>query len=233
MAALSNEITLVGAKSGPVRDAHGWTLRPARADLFVYARWALFLDALFIVVYGACNWITSQRRDLNALYFDWELGLPFAPAMLWVYLSLFAIFPLPAFALRAGDLRTLGRRLCCATLVSALFFLLLPARIGFERHASVPGYQLAFDFIYLLDLPHNLVPSLHISWSGILLYSLYRVSARWLRPLLALWFALICVAVVLVHQHHVLDVAGGVLVAYAAIAVVRNGEAQPRLGGRS
>lgn len=202
--------------------AGGWTLKPAREDLLVYARWAILLDALFIVVYGTCNWITSQRSDLLHLYFEWELAIPFMPAMVWVYLSLFALFPLPAFALRAGDLHTLGRRLCFATLVSGAFFLLLPARLGFERPATVPEYEIAFAFIHFLDLPHNLVPSLHISWSGLILYSLRAVSARRIRRLIELWFGMICVAVVLVHQHHVLDVIGGLLVGYAAIVVVRD-----------
>ena len=201
---------------------HGWTLKPARQDVLVYARWAIFLDVLFIGVYGTSNWITSQRSDLLRLYFDWELAIPFTPAMVWVYLSLFALFPLPAFALRAGALRTLGRRLCFATLVSGAFFLLVPARLGFERPAIVPEFELAFAFIHFLDLPHNLVPSLHISWSGLILFSLHGASARWTRRALEVWFALICVAVVLVHQHHVLDVIGGLLVGYAAIAVVRD-----------
>ena len=204
-----------------------WTLRPERQDVIVYARWALFLDVLFIVVYGACNWIASQRSDLLRLYFDWELAIPFTPAMVWVYLSLFALFPLPAFALRAAELRTLGRRLCFATLISAAFFLLLPARLGFERPATVPEHELAFGFIYFLDLPHNLVPSLHIAWSGLILTSLRAVSPVYTRRLLELWFGLICSAVVLVHQHHVLDVAGGLLVGYAAIVVVRQREAAP------
>lgn len=205
-----------------LRTAHGWTLKPARADVLVYARWALFLDVLFIAVYGTCNWIAAQRGDLLRLYFEWELAIPFMPAMVWAYLSLFALFPLPAFALRASALRILGRRLLFATLVSGVFFLLLPARLGFERHATVPDFELAFAFIHFLDLPHNLVPSLHISWSGLILFSLHGVSARWARRGLEMWFALICAAVVLVHQHHVLDVIGGVLVGYAAIAVVRD-----------
>ena len=228
MATLREEVNAAPI-GGSVRSEanRGWTLRPARQDVLVYARWALFLDVLFIVVYGTCNWITSQRSDLLHLYFDWELAIPFAPAMVWVYLSLFALFPLPAFALRAPDLRTLGRRLCFATLVSAVFFLLLPARLGFERAAAVPEHEIAFGVIYFLDLPHNLVPSLHISWSGLILGSLRAVSPRPVRRLLELWFALICVAVVLVHQHHVLDVIGGLLVGYAAIVLVRQREAAP------
>lgn len=212
----------------PARDlpaiaaARGWTLRPARRDLVVYARWAIFLDVLFIVVYGTCNWLTSQRSDLMRLYFEWELAIPFTPAMVWVYLSLFALFPLPAFALRSAQLHTLGRRLCFATLVSGALFLLLPTRLGFERPATVPDYQIAFAFIHFLDLPHNLVPSLHISWSGLILHSLRAVSLGWMRRLLASWFAMICAAVVLVHQHHLLDVIGGLLVGYAAIVVVRD-----------
>jgi membrane-associated phospholipid phosphatase len=225
MATLRDEVGAPPVGRALRSTSRGWTLRPARHDVLVYARWALFLDLLFIGVYGTCNWIAAQRSDLARLYFDWELAIPFAPAMVWVYLSLFALFPLPAFALRVEELSALGRRLCFATLVSAVFFLLLPARLGFERPAAVPDHELAFDFIYLLDLPHNLVPSLHISWSGLILAALRAASPAWAQRLFELWFALICVAVVLVHQHHVLDVIGGLLVAYAAIRIVRDRKA--------
>src|SRR4029077_13734090 len=29
------------------------------------------LSILFLVVYGGCSWITSQRHDVGTFYFDW------------------------------------------------------------------------------------------------------------------------------------------------------------------
>jgi membrane-associated phospholipid phosphatase len=205
----------------------GWTWRPSGREIAVSLLWTAVLTPLFIAVYGTTNWITSQRAQLGRYYFDWELQIPFVPQMIWGYLSLFAMFLLPVFALREPGLHTLCRRLALATVASGLLFLALPAQLGFPRPQSVPGYELLFGSIYLLDRPHNLVPSLHIAWSALILHALRGASPGWLRRLLELWFAIVCVSVVLVHQHHVLDVIGGLLVAFSAGALVR-----PRQRGR-
>ena len=120
----------------------------------------------------------------------------------------------------------LGRRLALATIAGGAIFLLLPAKLGFERPASVPGYDGAFGFIYFLDLPHNLLPSLHVAWSALILHAVWRPSPPWARRLFEIWFVLMSASVVLVHQHHVLDVAAGLLLAYVSAAAVRDAASQ-------
>ena len=199
-----------------------WTLRPARADVVLSLRWAAYLTLLFLPVYGLCNWITAQRATRYRLWFDWELALPFVPEMVWVYLSLFACFFLPMFALRATSLNALCRRLAFAVLVSTAGFLLLPAEPGFARPTELPAGAAAFQLIYLLDLPHNQLPSLHVSWSALFLTALRGASGPLLRRALELWFIALCMSVLLVYQHHVIDVIGGLLVAWAAHVAVRD-----------
>jgi membrane-associated phospholipid phosphatase len=201
---------------------NGWTWRPARDDVVLSLRWAALLTVLFFSVYGFCNWFTAQRATRYRLWFDWELVIPFVPEMVWIYLSLWICFFLPMFALRAPALNALCRRLAFAVLVSGLIFLLLPAQAGFERPGDLPERFAAFGFIYLFDLPHNLVPSLHISWSALFVGALRDASPAWLRRALAAWFVALCASVLLVHQHHVLDVLGGLLVAWSAKVAVRD-----------
>jgi len=199
----------------------------------VSLRWAAFLTFLFLAVYLGCNWITSQRTGLYRLWFDWELKIPFVSAMVWVYLSLFVTFFLPMFALREAALNVLCKRLALAVVASGFLFLLLPAQLGFERPAEMPGQAAAFRLIYLFDLPHNLVPSLHVSWSALILGSLRVVSPPWTRRLLELWFLLLCAAAVLVHQHHLLDVLGGMLVALGACYAVAGDRTWVRIKGEA
>ncbi|MEP6686074.1 MAG: hypothetical protein ABJB22_04785, partial [Verrucomicrobiota bacterium] len=40
------------------------------------------LSGLFLVVYGGCNWITSQRSDVGLLSFEWERHIPFVPLLI-------------------------------------------------------------------------------------------------------------------------------------------------------
>jgi hypothetical protein len=207
------------ARDSIAADAGGWTSRPARADVLRSLRWAALLAILFFSVYGFCNWAAAARPDRWRLWFDWELGIPLVPWMVWPYLSLVASFFMPMFALRGHALDALCRRLAAAVIISGVAFLILPAEAGFVRPAEAPNAALAI--IYALDLPHNLAPSLHISWGAIILLSLRGVSSATVGHLFEIWFVVLCAAVLLTHQHHVVDVAGGILVAYVAWHVVR------------
>jgi membrane-associated phospholipid phosphatase len=70
-------------------------------------------------------------------------------------------------------------------------------------------------------MPHNLVPSLHVAASILLIAALWRaLTPVWIRAGLLLWGVLLCASVVLVHQHHLLDVLGGWLLGLAAFRLV-------------
>jgi membrane-associated phospholipid phosphatase len=206
----------VGAQSDSA-----WTLRPAPGIVKHSLRWALVLLILFVAIYGSTNWVTSLRAERLRLWFEWELAIPLVPWMVWPYLSLVASFFLPMFVLDSARIAGLCRRLAAATVISGVCFLVLPAELGFTRSAPAGDQALAFQFIHALDLPHNLAPSLHVSWSLILLLTL-RERSKWLvRRMFEIWLFLLLISVVLTHQHHLLDVLGGMLVALACYVGVR------------
>jgi hypothetical protein len=225
-----SEATCASTPARTVRS--GWTARPPLGVVVYSLRWAGFLTVLFFSVYATTNWVTAQRAERYKLWFDWELAIPLVPWMVWPYLSLVATFFLPMFALRKPAIDVLCRRLSLATVFSGLVFLILPAELGHTREASVPAHGIAFAFIHALDLPHNLVPSLHVSWSLILLLALRRASSGWVRRVFEVWLALLLLAVLLTHQHHVLDVLGGILVALGTHALVL-GDEHPMASGRN
>ena len=199
-----------------------WTLSPGRDRVILYLRLVVLLDALFVAVYGTLNWLTSLRHDALKLFFDWETDIPFVPSMIGAYLSITALFFLPVFALDKDELRLLARRIALAIVISGLAYLLLPSRLGFDRPPHVPGYGPVFRLLYALDGPHNLMPSLHVAYSTLIIASVSRpVTPAWLRRLLSAWLAIICVAAVLVHQHHIVDVVGGMLVTWASLRATR------------
>lgn len=197
-----------------------WTWRPGSEVVTLSLRWTGLLIVLFVAVYGSLNWLSTQRVDRWRLWFEWELAIPLLPWMAWAYLSLFASFFLPMFVLDAPRIHALCRRLAFATVVSDMCFLFFPAELGFTRLAPVQEGGFALGLIHQIDLPHNLAPSLHVSWSLILLCSMRAVSTAWLRRGFDAWLALLLASVVFTHQHHLLDVVGGMLVALAARAAV-------------
>lgn len=202
------------------------TLLPNSKIWKTYSYWLLWISVAFFAVYPLCNWLTANRTGTFNLYVESELSIPFVPEMVWAYLSLYLLFLMPPFALDQVRMDKLGRRLIAATLFGGLIFLLLPAVLGFERTIpDDPFYSSLFGHLFAVDLPHNMVPSLHVTFSALILFALLDGS---LPPLTRIifwgWLGLICASTVLVHQHHLLDVATGLLVAMMFHHFIGKGE---------
>jgi membrane-associated phospholipid phosphatase len=204
--------------------------RPAAADpgsdsggtgLRTYLRLAIPVGTLFAVVYFTLNWLTAHRPGHYRLYFAWELSIPFVPAMIYVYASILVLFLLPPLLLRRHAFAALARAMVVVILVAAATFLLVPAESGFQRPARVPGYDVVYQTLYALDQPYNLVPSLHIACAALCIAALLHAGPRTvIKRGLLVWAGLLSVSVVLVHQHHLLDVVTGWLLGLAAYRLV-------------
>lgn len=173
----------------------------------IFGYWVFWISILFFSIYPLCNWVTSHRENLYHFYFESELAIPFIPQFVLIYLSLYLTFLLPPFFLYEKQLVKLGKELVIGTILSGVIFLIFPSVLGFERVVPVGEYKEYFENIFMLDFPHNMVPSLHIVYSGLILLSVYKaVSQKWIKIFVTLWFFLICASTLLVHQHHLTDV---------------------------
>jgi membrane-associated phospholipid phosphatase len=182
--------------------------------LKTYIEWAFWVGLVFFAVYPVCNWISS-RRDAFDLYLETELLIPFIPGFIWIYLSMYVLFLAPPLFLSVNQLRMLGRSLVGATLVSGLLFLLLPSRLGFSRTTpdEVP-YAVIYSKLFTVDLPHNMVPSLHVVFSAmIIMFIAYAAESIVFRFCCFAWLLLLCLSTLFVHQHHLLDVISGLALA--------------------
>jgi len=187
---------------------------PSREILFLYLGLSLLLDILFIVVYGGSNWLTSHRAEHFNLYSSWELDIPLIPAMIFPYLSISLFFLLPLFVLQRTKMLLLARRMAGAIVIAGAIFNLVPTELGFQRSLETSAAYPQFQLIYLLDQPHNLFPSLHVALSSVVLATLLACVSTWLRVVFLSWWLLLCLSVILVHQHHLIDIAGGLILAW-------------------
>jgi len=188
---------------------------PTGERLRTYLVWSGWLALAFFAVYPTTNWITSLRAAPLHLYFPAELAMPFVPQMIWVYLSMYVLFLVPPFVLPAERMPALGKQLIAGTLVSGVAFLLLPAELGFERTVPAGSSCAAvYSFLFRIDRPHNLVPSLHVIYSAAIALECADASGPLLRRALRTWLLLIAASTLLVHQHHVLDLASSLALVF-------------------
>lgn len=188
-----------------------------------YAYWSFWVTVSFSIVYPVCNWIAARHAVPLHIYFDWELAIPFVPDFVIGYASLLLVFYVPPFFLDAAGIRALGQRMIVVTILAGMLFLLLPAKLGFARVApSESVFFPVYEFIFLVDRPHNLVPSLHVIYTSLILLTAVAATKNLLtRLLLFLWLIVVCASTVLIHQHHVIDVASGIAIAAAASYTLR------------
>src|ERR1043165_2949323 len=166
------------------------TLRPMR--LRTYLVWSFLVGVAFFSLYPTTNWLTSLRARPWHLYAPAELAIPFVPQLVWAYLSMYLLFLLPPFVLPVERMPILGRQLIAGSLLTALFFLLLPAELGFPR--AVPAaapYDAIFASGFRIDRPYNLVPSLHVIFSTAIALACAEVVRPPARAALRAWLAAI------------------------------------------
>lgn len=185
------------------------------------AAWAGGCGALFVLVYGACSWLTAQRAGVGTLQFDWERGLPFVPWMILPYWSI-DLFFIGSFFLctESRDLRRLGGRISAAILGAGVCFLLVPLTTTFQRPELSGVWKPLFDALWSFDRPFNQFPSLHIALLVILGEHYGRHTRGLLRTVLRIWFALVAASTLLTWQHHAIDLAGGVVLGLLSLHVV-------------
>ena len=185
-----------------------------RNRLATFASWGALVGIVFFGIYPTTNWLASLRSNHYSLFVADELSLPFVPEFIWLYLSMYGLFLIPPFLLDPAELKRLAKELILATGIAGLVFLALPARLGFPR--TLPAdefYRALFDGLFSVDQPFNLVPSLHVVYTTAISLAVIPHTGVPIRVLLSLWLMLIVSSTVLVHQHHLLDVVTGVLLA--------------------
>ncbi|HEY6140294.1 MAG TPA: Ser/Thr and Tyr protein phosphatase [Thermoanaerobaculia bacterium] len=194
--------------------------------LRTYLVWSFWVGVAFFAVYPAMNWLTSLRAQPWHLYAPAELAIPFVPQFVWAYLSMYALFALPALVLPESRMPVLGKQLIAGSVVGAIGFLLLPAELGFARQlpASAP-YEAIFAGMFRVDRPYNLVPSLHVIFSAAIALACADVVRPAARVALLAWLAVIVASTVLVHQHHLLDVGAALAIVLVLRRSFNDGEA--------
>ena len=186
-----------------------------------YLGYGSLIYLLFALVYGGTNWWSAQQTDLFHFFFEWELRTPFIPAWIYVYLSLSLFFLIPMFVLQAHQFTPLLWSFVAIILFSGLLFLIFPTEAGAIRPSVIQGYEKPFSLLYALDLPHNLFPSLHISLTTLCLLALFShlKGSLWFLPVV-FWWAAMALSVFFVHQHYLIDVIGGFIVAFLCYKLV-------------
>lgn len=197
--------------------------------------------AAFCVGLGVADYVTSLGYDyLNHgpyrlfLRSPIDQALPVVPLFVVPYVSLqpFIYASLVIFLLfRTRVFESAVLSMIATFLVSYVFFAFLQTYVDRPVLTGGDVFTKMVGDVYAGDHPFNDFPSLHVSTSTIIAIHWWRFSRRFTWPLI-LWAALIAMSTVMVRQHYVADIAGGLVLAFAtSIFFLRLMDREPRAAG--
>ena len=174
------------------------------------------------VVYFGTNEIASKSEHFYKLYFEFERDIPMVPWMIYIYQSFALLIVITYFSIKSPQkIKAYSISFMSSCGIAAVFFILFPTELGFSRTENIEGYEFMYNLLHMIDKPHNLAPSLHITYSALGAYVLSsEIQSKFLKRMIWLWFLLICSSIVLVHQHHLFDIFSGILLSYFVINFV-------------
>jgi membrane-associated phospholipid phosphatase len=197
---------------------------------------ALGVSLWWGLVYGGTDLVAARHTFRLRVHLDWEPHVPFVPAAVSAYLSVYLLFAAAPFVLRTRrQLEALAATLAAVIAVAGVCFLLIPAAPAFPPPGDMGPWAGPVRFAKAVALRHNYLPSLHVALSVACAAVYARHAGRAGRALLWLWAAAIAASTLLLHQHYLLDVATGFALGLAGARGVydRWTSGMPRCRGRS
>lgn len=169
------------------------------------------LSLLFAVVFYGADALTAARVTRYQLYFDWELAMPYWPPAYLVYYSVIGMPMLVrSFARDPLEVRQSELRMALAIVVAAMVYLALPAQLGYAV-VDAQAWQPIARLTRLLAGRHNLLPSLHVALTLVVVFSVWPHASARARSAIGAWAVVLAASALLTHQHHVLDLLAGAL----------------------
>lgn len=169
------------------------------------------------ILYYLAKLLTFWRYHHN-LSLSYDALLPFLPWTIFIYFGTFFFwyFMLLICSTEKGPERD---RVFCAyhlnAIVSFLIFLILPTTNVRPELESGGAWNLLMHFLYWIDAPDNLFPSLHCSTAWLCWLGVRRMKSlpRWVSPATLLLVFVICLSTLTTRQHVLVDVASGTALA--------------------
>ena len=186
------------------------------------ALWGGVCSVICGLLYNSSNSYSETATNHYQVYFEFEKRIPQIPWMILFYISYY-FYLLLNFALvkQPYKIKALCLTMTFSSLVAAMVFIIFPSELGFSRAENIDGFEGIFNWLHLVDKPHNLFPSLHITFTSIATYVMIcETRSRLFHASIIAWALMITFSVVLVHQHHLIDVLTGWILALISIVFV-------------
>lgn len=158
----------------------------------------------------------NRGREVFMPELTLDRAIPLQPGWMIAYGSIWIFAFLPVFVVRQPAL-TRRAMLAALTVIAIAYvgFLLYPTVLPRSEMVGEGFFARSLEVNYSLDPPYNCFPSLHVAWAFVAALTCYRVH-RGVGFVALSWAAIIGISTLFTKQHYVIDVIGGIAIAFAA-----------------
>ncbi|RKH25477.1 inositol phosphorylceramide synthase [Corallococcus praedator] len=196
----------------------GW---PTSGELKRTGALACGFALFFLMVYGGASWVTGFYPGGLRVDLPFEQHIPFIPGWAAVYVSMDVLLLLSLFIFRTWrQMLPFALVLCAQTVVGALCFLVLPVEVAWPPRAVTGDWTQVFHLADTMNLERNYLPSLHVAFACTAALAYRERSGPLARAVFALWALAIAASTLFIHEHHLVDVFAGALLAWGTWRVV-------------
>jgi beta-carotene hydroxylase len=169
---------------------------------------------LFYLLYGGAAALTDLHSYRVTVDFPFEQFIPLLPVFSLVYLSVVAAMVIAPFILRdRKSYDAYARALFIQTAIAACIFIVFPVAVHYPAVSKEGIFAPLLKFADTINLNHNQLPSLHVAFAVTTALAFGKNRARLTRYTLNGWAWLLAASTLFTHQHHLLDLPAGFLLA--------------------
>ena len=188
---------------------------PRRGEVLLTGAMAAGFTLFFLLVYGGASWVTGFYPGGLRVDLPFERHIPFVPAWAAVYVSMDLLLLLSLFILRTWrDMVPFVWALALETVLGSVCFLLLPVEVAWPAREVSGDSAFVFLLADTMNLERNYLPSLHVAFACTAALAYGEQAGGLARAGFTLWATAIAASTLLIHEHHVVDVLAGALLAW-------------------
>ncbi|MCD7824683.1 MAG: phosphatase PAP2 family protein [Clostridiaceae bacterium] len=191
-----------------------------------------FLSVLFCFVFNSLIYTGIQLLMGKARHFDLTTALdnaiPFLPGWSVVYLGCFLFWGINYILItrqKKEDWFRFATADYLSRIVCGIFFILLPTTNVRPEVVGEGIGQSLIRFVYSMDAPTNLFPSIHclVSWMCFIGIRGKEYVPKWYRIFSCLFAAAVFASTLFTKQHYIIDVFAGVIIAEVCYYISNHG----------
>ena len=175
-----------------------------------------------VFLYQCLGYFITQLFVNNQVKYDFTMEfdrqVPIIPVFVYIYLVCYAFWIINEII--CGNVsknhfyKVLTTLIICNT-ISTLIFILMPTTIIRPEIEITSITTWVLNFVYQMDKPVNLFPSLHclVSWLCYIAVRKQKVFSLGYRAFSLVFAILICISTQVIKQHYIVDLISGILLA--------------------